>query len=266
MPVSLRPTGVNVLGDVAWGTHACLFYETGQDLLDVLAPYVAAGLEAGEACVCLASEPLSETDVRSALRQRVPALDDHEATGRLDIRPGREWYLHDGKFDPERIVRSWHDKLQRALDRGYEGLRICGNAFRLESETGFTFSDYERELHKALQGRAMIALCGYELASCSGADVFDAARCYEITVGRRRGAWEFLASADEPSRTRALTRREREVLTWIARGKTAWEIGGILEIAKRTVDEHTHSSMRKLGAANRTQAVAIALRSRTIAA
>jgi LuxR family quorum sensing-dependent transcriptional regulator len=59
-----------------------------------------------------------------------------------------------------------------------------------------------------------------------------------------------------------LTGREREVLAWSAEGKSASEIGEILSVAKRTVDEHTQTAMRKLGAANRTQAVAIAIRHR----
>jgi DNA-binding CsgD family transcriptional regulator len=62
-----------------------------------------------------------------------------------------------------------------------------------------------------------------------------------------------------------LTAREREVLTWISLGKSAWEIGEILGIAKRTVDEHAQTAARKLGAANRTQAVAIAVRDCLIA-
>ena len=57
-----------------------------------------------------------------------------------------------------------------------------------------------------------------------------------------------------------LTAREREVLAWVANGKSAWEIGGILSIGKRTVDEHAQTAFRKLGAVNRTHAVAIALR------
>jgi DNA-binding CsgD family transcriptional regulator len=61
---------------------------------------------------------------------------------------------------------------------------------------------------------------------------------------------------DQPS----LTTREREVLAWTSLGKSAWEIGEILGIAKRTVDEHAQTAARKLGAANRTQAVAIAVR------
>jgi LuxR family quorum sensing-dependent transcriptional regulator len=61
-----------------------------------------------------------------------------------------------------------------------------------------------------------------------------------------------------------LTVREREVLTWAAHGKSAWEIGQILAIAKRTVDEHTQNAAHKLGAVNKTQAVALALMRRII--
>jgi LuxR family transcriptional regulator, quorum-sensing system regulator BjaR1 len=63
-----------------------------------------------------------------------------------------------------------------------------------------------------------------------------------------------------------LTAREREVLTWAAKGKSASQISQTLKISKRTVDEHTQTAARKLGAANRTQAVAIALRDRIIEA
>ena len=62
----------------------------------------------------------------------------------------------------------------------------------------------------------------------------------------------------------SLTAREREVLTWSAHGKSSWEIGEILHISKRTVDEHTQAATRKLGAANKTQAVALALLRRMI--
>lgn len=61
-----------------------------------------------------------------------------------------------------------------------------------------------------------------------------------------------------------LTTREVEVLTWAALGKSAWEIGEILAIAKRTVDEHAQTATRKLGAVNRTHAVALAVRDRII--
>jgi LuxR family transcriptional regulator, quorum-sensing system regulator BjaR1 len=56
-----------------------------------------------------------------------------------------------------------------------------------------------------------------------------------------------------------LSVREHEVLTWAAAGKTAWEIGELLGIAKRTADSHIQAAMKKLGATNRTHAVAVAV-------
>jgi len=69
---------------------------------------------------------------------------------------------------------------------------------------------------------------------------------------------------DDAARTRPLTVREREVLTWVAQGKSASQISAILHISKRTVDEHAQSALRKLNAANRVHAVAIALREHVI--
>ncbi len=54
-----------------------------------------------------------------------------------------------------------------------------------------------------------------------------------------------------------LTEREREVLSWAADGKTAWEIGCILHLSHRTVEGYFYRACQKLGAANRTQAIAI---------
>jgi DNA-binding CsgD family transcriptional regulator len=62
----------------------------------------------------------------------------------------------------------------------------------------------------------------------------------------------------------SLTPREREVLTLVANGKSAWEIGEVLHISSRTVKEHAKNFCRKLDAVNRTQAVMIAVRDKII--
>jgi DNA-binding CsgD family transcriptional regulator len=66
------------------------------------------------------------------------------------------------------------------------------------------------------------------------------------------------------SRVSCLTDREREVLRWIAAGKSSWDVSVILKISERTVKFHTENIMTKLDAANRTHAVAIAMRARII--
>jgi len=61
-----------------------------------------------------------------------------------------------------------------------------------------------------------------------------------------------------------LTPRERECLSWVAAGKTDWEISQILNIAQQTAHEHVQNALVKLNATTRAQAVAVALLTRQI--
>jgi LuxR family quorum-sensing system transcriptional regulator SinR len=74
------------------------------------------------------------------------------------------------------------------------------------------------------------------------------------------------SKADCPDHDTAdLTRREREILFWIANGKSYWETAQILGIAEGTVRIHLSSIRKKLDASNTTNAVAKALFARKIA-
>jgi len=55
-----------------------------------------------------------------------------------------------------------------------------------------------------------------------------------------------------------LTKREREVLLLLAEGRTNREIGEQLFITEKTAGVHVSNILGKLGAARRTEAVAIA--------
>ena len=63
-----------------------------------------------------------------------------------------------------------------------------------------------------------------------------------------------------PGERRALiTERERQILSWVREGKSNLEIGLVLDISALTVKNHVQKILRKLGAANRAQAVAKAM-------
>ncbi len=81
-----------------------------------------------------------------------------------------------------------------------------------------------------------------------------------LSAAARAYAFDSLAEESRP----ALSPREREVLMWTARGKSAWEIGEILNISKRTVHAHVQAATAKLGAVNKTQAVVNAILRRII--
>ncbi|WP_342627778.1 LuxR family transcriptional regulator [Nguyenibacter vanlangensis] len=56
-----------------------------------------------------------------------------------------------------------------------------------------------------------------------------------------------------------LSNRESEALSWVARGKSTWDISRILEISEKSVEFYLDSAKRKLQATNRTQAVVKAI-------
>ena len=92
------------LAEMPWGTHCCHFYESKEDLLDVVVPYLKVGLGNNEFCLWAVLYPLSVEDARSALRGAVPNADRHFAAGDIEIVPYSAWYLRDGTFDVERVI------------------------------------------------------------------------------------------------------------------------------------------------------------------
>jgi LuxR family quorum sensing-dependent transcriptional regulator len=108
---------------------------------------------------------------------------------------------------------------------------------------------------------------GHEVARCQSSPrpgAKPAKRRLSSSSGQERSDGRSVLDMRQVSDQPGLTAREREVMTWISLGKSAWEIGEILGITKRTIDEHAQTATRKLGATNRTQAVAIAVRGRLV--
>ena len=66
-------------------------------------------------------------------------------------------------------------------------------------------------------------------------------------------------TAPRPALERALTNREREVVTLIAAGHETSQIAEELNISPETVRTHVRNAMSKLGARTRAQLVAVAL-------
>jgi DNA-binding CsgD family transcriptional regulator len=266
----LRPTGIRVMSDMPWGSHICLFYETKADLLDANAVYIKAGLDSNEYCVWAISEPITEDEAWAVLRRDVPDLDNRAASGQFEILPGYDWYLKGGEFDSKKITRGWHEKLQFALDKGFEGLRISGNAFWIEHNCWNEFREYEQELDESLADQPMLVLCTYSLSASRAVDILDVARAHQFSIARRRGQWEFLETPELKQAKREikslgkallvlsrpfaghklLTSRERTVLAQIVRGASSKEAAGWLKVSPRTIEFHRANIMQKLDAKN----------------
>jgi PAS domain S-box-containing protein len=196
MGAELRKAGIDFLGQVPWGTHFCQFYETKQDLLDILIPYFKAGLEGNEFCLWLVSEPLTEEEARNTFRSAVAGADGHLAASRVEIFSHSEWFLENGTFDLQRVIELWKKKLAQALAKGYAGMRATGNPAWVEKELWNDFSEFERKFDELIANQKMIVLCTYPLSSSGAAQILDVARTHKFAMAKRHGHWEIVETPE----------------------------------------------------------------------
>lgn len=117
-----------------------------------------------------------------------------------------------------------------------------------------TTFDGDAEIQRALEAGAD----GYLLKNMPQKQVVDAIR--QVHAGKRRVPAELATRLAEYMGDESLTEREISVLKLVADGNRNRDIGERLFITEETVKVHVRHIMEKLGAKDRTQAVAIAVR------
>jgi PAS domain S-box-containing protein len=195
MEDELRNSGIDVIGGVPWGTHFCQFYQTKQDLIDILVPYFKAGLESNEFCMWVTSEPLVVAEAEEAVRKAVNDFDEYLRRGQIEIIPYNEWYLLGGTFDDDRVLNGWISKLEQALARGYSGLRLTGNTFWLERNHWQAFTEYEAKVNGVIGEYRMMAACTYNLDKCDGNAVIDVVKNHQFALIKQEGKWDIIESS-----------------------------------------------------------------------
>jgi DNA-binding NarL/FixJ family response regulator len=110
------------------------------------------------------------------------------------------------------------------------------------------------EIQRALEAGAR----GYMLKNMPPNELLDVIR--QVHAGKKRVPPEVAAHITEHMGDEDLTAREVEVLRQVAGGNRNRDIGELLFISEETVKVHIKHIMDKLGAKDRTQAIAIAVR------
>jgi DNA-binding NarL/FixJ family response regulator len=110
------------------------------------------------------------------------------------------------------------------------------------------------EIQRALQAGAR----GYVLKNMPPKDLVEVVR--QVHAGKKRIPEEVASNLAEHLGDESLTEREKDVLRHIAGGNKNRDIGEQLFISEETVKVHVKHILEKLGASDRTQAVAIAIR------
>lgn len=210
-----RPSGIQGIDNLSWGAHLCQFYEDDDHLLEVLLPYFAAGLAAGEFCMWVTSGRIGVLRAKEALQAIAPDLDRRIERGQIEIIDYRAWYKVAGRFDASRVCRAWSTRYAQALARGFAGMRVSGDTSWVSEDEWDDFVRYEAQVDPLIHSSRIIALCTYPLADHAATRTYDVLGAHELTLLRRGGRWRALESYGRSRAQQALRQSEARLCATI---------------------------------------------------
>ena len=188
-----RSSGIALVGELPWGSHFCQFYQTQEDMIDIVVPYFRAGLEHNELCIWVTSDFLTTDDALRALTSGVPGFADYLASKQIEIFAHTDWYLKGGNFDLKRTLDMWMAKHDEALSRGFAGLRVSGTPYWIDNKQDWDdFAAYEAEINRVIGGTKLLVLCTYSLQKCGVVEILDVVKNHEFALAMNRGKWQIV--------------------------------------------------------------------------
>lgn len=185
------------MDDIPWGTHMCLLYKTKQDILDVLIPFIQAGLRNNEYCIWLTSEALSSHRARTALKRAVSDCNSYYAKGQILFINSADWYLLNGKLRLDKALNEYSTWLNKAIANGYEGLRITSSPIHLEAKHWNDFQVYEEKLNEIIHNNRIKAMCSYCLDRCDASQMTDVFCNHQSTLIKCAGQIKLIQSSEQ---------------------------------------------------------------------
>lgn len=190
MDKKLRTSGVKVIGEVTWGTHFCQFYQTQEELTEILFPYLKAGLENNELCIWVMPHVFkTKKEAVEHLRKTIPELDIYLEKGQIEIIPYKNWYAEEDSPDSKKTLKNWIKKADEALDSGYDGLRLVQDFSWLKNDWK-KLIDYEEELDEAIENSRITAMCTYSSNKFDANKTMCLALNHQFVLVKKEGKWE----------------------------------------------------------------------------
>ncbi len=108
------------------GDHVCLFYQSEDSLTDILVHYIIEGLEKEEKCFFI-QKPSVVDRIKHRLSSAQIDVEREIARGSLLFQTHEQIYFPDGKFEPEAIVDTVGENVEKTIQDGFSGLRTAGD-------------------------------------------------------------------------------------------------------------------------------------------
>ncbi len=174
---------INALEQLNVHDHLCSVYETKEEQLATIIPFIEIGLTRGEKCIYVVDDNTAR-EVLSAMKLDGIDVDSNITSGSLSIFNKQDTYLKHGYFDPELMIQFLKDAVDSAKEGGYSALRITVEmTWMLGGSSGVKRSmEYETRLSTFISENDIVAVCQYNRKHFDPETILNAIRTHPMVV------------------------------------------------------------------------------------
>jgi PAS domain S-box-containing protein len=147
------------LETLTYGDHLCFIYQSREEQMSVIIPFILEGFKRNEKCLYIVDEN-SEEDILREIKKHCD-VENYITSGQLVILRKEETYLKDGFFDPDRMIQLVKTAEREAMEEGYSGLRGTGEMTWVKDSEAERLLEYEAKLNHFFPKNRCIAICQY---------------------------------------------------------------------------------------------------------
>ncbi|WP_022669070.1 PAS domain S-box protein [Desulfospira joergensenii] len=107
--------------------HACIIYDNLDAYRQIASRYILEGLNANEKCI-MAIDKYNERMIEADFADTEVDFPACIENGKLTIINVQESYSGNGGFDPDETIKIWQKEATKAVNEGYDALRVVGEA------------------------------------------------------------------------------------------------------------------------------------------
>jgi hypothetical protein len=163
--------------------HVCAFFANDDEEYRVLLPFIKEGLERGDKAIQVVNSHQRDEHLRRLASAGIDSAAAQQA-GQLEIKINTEAYLRDGKFDQDRMLKTFEQLASGNAPGGFPLSRIVcrmdwvvGDKSRLENVI-----EFESRVNDVWSRHDDAVICTYYLSQFMGDALIDILRTHPLVI------------------------------------------------------------------------------------
>jgi hypothetical protein len=163
--------------------HVCAFFNSEDEEYRVLLPFIKDGFASGDKAVHVVSPDRHDRHIRRLAAAEIDVA-KAQRLGQLELRINTEAYLRDGKFDQDRMLRTFEGIASGSAGGAYPLSRIvCHMEWASRHPSCIDdLIEFEARVNDVWCRNDDAVICVYDLAKFSGDTVIDIMRTHPMVI------------------------------------------------------------------------------------